>query len=435
MGCKNCDRRSFLKLGGMTLVLSAVNPSFLRAANDPRLERYRNLGSMAAGKTFIHIWQRGGKDGLNAVIPTEAGEYSIYQGYRPNLQIAMPDLTGQQLTPDFALHPVTRDAGTGDGLYKLWQQGRVAVLPTVGYPDSSRSHFDGQKFIEVGIPGNKTSPDGWLNRYLQTTAGSGDPLRAISFTNGIPFQMVGPAPVLSFTDLEDLSVSRDATRNQKYLDIMRDVHDPASQPGRTWDREIADSGRGLVEAIQAIEAIKPLPPPNVPYPGGSFGDRMMRLAQLMRSGQFQIELVNIEIGGWDTHTQQGSTTGAMPGLLQQVSQAIYAFVADLDAEDPILMDDVVLATISEFGRTARENGNQGTDHGNASASFIVGNSVNQGVYMGSAGWPGLTTLRDNRDLLHTVDFRDLYAEVLDRHLGALDPGVFPGWTYTPLGFL
>ena len=134
--CKQCrDRRDFLKLGGLSLVVSAIDPALLEA--NPALERVRTPGVRATGKTFIHVWLRGGQDGLNVTVPIEAGEYALYQSYRPNLQVPLGQLTPQELTPDFALHPLT-----ATGLYDLYQQGQVAVLPTVGYPDSARSHFD-----------------------------------------------------------------------------------------------------------------------------------------------------------------------------------------------------------------------------------------------------------------------------------------------------
>jgi len=425
--CNSCDRRSFLKLGGLTLILSAINPKFIDASGDPRLERYRGL--QATNKTLIHIWLRGGQDGLNVTVPTETGEYALYQSYRSTLAIPMANLTPQALTPDFALHPSMRT-----GLYDLFGRGMVAVLPTVGYEDSSRSHFDGQKFIEVGVPFNKTSPDGWLNRWLATApaANPGDALRAVSFTNGIPFQLVGPSPVMSFTSLSNLRVSTNPTRDDKYLTIQQDVH---ANPGtRTYDPEIADAGQGLVAAIQAINAIT-MPPATVTYPTGSFGSSMMQLAQLIRSGAFSIEVANVELNNWDTHTAQGGVAGTFPGLLQQLSDGIRAFVDDLNNTSPTLMDNTLIMTVSEFGRTARENGNGGTDHGNAWTSFVVGNNVNPGVHLGPAGWPGLSNLRDNRDLEFTIDFRDMYSEVLSRHMGYLDPAVFPNHTATPIGFL
>lgn len=423
----NCnDRRSFLKLGGMTLVLSALNPDFIKAAGDPRLERYRGL--QASNKTFIHIWLRGGQDGLHVTVPTEAGEYALYQSYRPTLAVPMASLSPQTLTPDFALHPSTRT-----GLYDLFSRGMLSVLPTVGYEDSSRSHFDSQKFIEVGVPFNKTTPDGWLNRWLATApaANPGDALRAVSFTSSIPFQMVGSAPVMSFTNLSALSVSTNPTRDAKYLDIQKDIY---AMPGtRTYDPEIADAGLGLVAAIEAIRATT-LPAPTVTYPTGSFGSSMSQLAQLIRAGAFSIEVANIEINSWDTHTTQGGVAGTFPGLLQQLSDGIRAFVDDLNNTSATLMDNVLLLTVSEFGRTARENGNGGTDHGNAWTSFVVGKNVNPGLHMG-AGWPGLSNLRENRDLEFTIDFRDVYAEILSSHMGYLDPSVFPGFTPTPVGFL
>ena len=419
--CKHCrERRDFLKLGGLTVAISAIDPTLLRASPRLRLAQHPNL--RPTGKTLVHIWLRGGQDGLNVSVPTEAGEYAIYQSYRPGLQIPMAQLTPQQLTPDFALHPATNA-----GLYALWQQGMVAALPTVGYPVSSRSHFDGQKFLENGTPWDKTTPDGWLTRWLTGTGPSADPLRAVSFTNSVPLLLSGPSGALSFNSIADLRVSRDPTRNQKYLDNQQQWY-ALPTLGRTYDDDVAGAGTGLVTAIEEIELRQPLPPPAATYPGGSFGTALSELAQLMKVG-FAVEVANLELNGWDHHAQQEN---AFDNLLTQLSDGIAAFVADIG---PALMANTLVVTISEFGRTARENGNAGTDHGNAWTSFAVGPMVNQGVWMGAAGWPGLANLRDNRDLGYTVDFRDFYSEILDRHMGILTPDVFPGWTYTPVGFL
>jgi uncharacterized protein (DUF1501 family) len=405
--CTCIDRRSFLKLGGMTLVISAVDPSFARA--DGRL---RGLSqNTPSGRTFVYVFQRFGADGLNIVVPTEAGEYATYQSYRPTLAVPMASLTPQQLTPDFALHP------SAASLHALYLAGNCAVFPNVGYPNGSRSHFDSQLFMDNGTPYDKTTRDGWLNRYLQNAPPNPDPLRAIAFGSTLPVPLVGPMPALSFTNIASLSVTpnrnpTEMARDQK----IRGIHQRAyllPTPGREYDTELRDS-------------------PAAQYPATPFGSSLSQLAQLLKSGAFAIELAEVDLGGWDTHSQQGAVTGAHPGLVQQLADGIKAFNDDLGP----LMDTTVVTTLSEFGRTARENGNRGTDHGSAWASFAVGgragNLVRSGVY---GTWMSLTDLRDNRDLKYSLDFRDVLSEVLSRHLGTLSPSVFPGWTHTPVGFL
>src|SRR5262249_17091522 len=156
------------------------------------------------------------------------------------------------------------------------------------------------------------------------------------------------------------------------------------------------------------------------YPNTTFGRQMSQLGQLINSGVFSIELAEIDLGGWDHHALQGTLTGQFPTLLQQLSDGIYALQNALRPKLPA----IVICTGSEFGRTARENGNQGTDHGSAWATFVTGGAVKPGIY---GTWKGLSNLRDNRDLDYSIDFRDVLSEILSRHMGTLDAAVFPGW--------
>ena len=427
------NRRTFLKFGGMTLVVSAIDPGFARAVGHPGLERLRHAAP--SGKTLIYIFQRFGCDGLNVAVPIEAGEYATYQKYRPSLQIPMAELVPQQLDANFALSPVTKK-----GLYALWQQGMVAVLPSVGYPDASRSHFDSQLFVDNGTPFQRTTPDGWLNRYLQTAPVSGEPMRAV-FTSVRPFSLAGRAPAVSFTDLtlDAMAVApTNPIRDQEVLDTQGQVY-ALSSPGRSYDAELAAEGQGLVAAIAAIRK-QPLPAAGPGYPNTPFGSSLRQLGQLLKSKRFAVEIAEVDIGGWDTHSQQQlrSDEGVFPGLLSQLSDGIKALIDDLNAADPALMRNTVVLTASEFGRTARENGNRWTDHGGAWLSFVVGdaNVVRGGkTYFGPGGWRSLTELREDRDLNYSLDYRDVFSEVLSKHLGTLDPSIFPGWKYRPIGFL
>ena len=423
------DRRSFLKLGGMTLLLSAVNPSLARAS---RSERLRTLGERSpSGKRLVYIFLRFGQDGLNTLVPYEAGEHATYMSYRPQLGIPRNLLDPYVVGTDFALSPVM--AGT---IYQLYQNGQVALLPTTGYPNSSRSHFDSQLFVDNGVPFSKQVADGWLNRYLQANPG-GEILRALAFNAGLPYSLSGPSAAMSFFNLDSLVVSGDPVRNQKYLDSQRQVYGQAKPP-LAYRSELGGTGTGLLDAIdQLTMGTLPPPTPAIPYPNGNFGTQMSQLAQLIKSGDFGIEVAEVDRGGWDHHANQqdpgNPLAGTYPGMVQEVMDAIYAFVTDLGP----LMDDTIILTSSEFGRTARQNGSMGTDHGNAWLSMVIGGTggnVAGGVYLGS-GWPGLTNLRENRDLRHTIDFRDVHYEALSRHLGGDASTVFPDWTPTPVGFL
>jgi len=361
------------------------------------------------------------------VLAVNPSEYALYRSFRPTLAIDRTLPGVGPLDADFALHPVMKD-----GLHRLWLAGEVAVMPNVGYPDASRSHFDGQLFMDRGTPGEKTTADGWLNRYLQSAMPSSDPLRAVAFGSSLPASLEGPSPALAMSDLAALAVGDDPARNRKFLDLERRAYAEASG-GRPWDAEVTRTGASLLDAIQALEG-SALPAPSVAYPPGKFGGSMRQLAQLLRSGLFAIELAQVDLPGWDTHGKQQTDVmnGTFPGLLRELSDGIAALVDDLGAAR---MQDVLVLTASEFGRTARENGSLGTDHGSGFASFAVGGAVRGGVHFGPAGWHGLANLRDGRDLQHSLDFRDVFGEALLKHMGALDPRVFPGFTPTPVGFL
>lgn len=430
------DRRTFLRLGGLTLVISSVSPKLVSALGDPRLERLR--GAQATGKTLVYIFQRFGCDGLNITIPTDAAEYALYKSYRPTLGIGTsatdPLLTAQQLTPQWCLNPVMKA-----GLYSLYQQGTMAVFPDMGYPNASRSHFDSQMFVDNGTPYDKTTPDGWLNRFLQEQPNPANSLRALSFGSSLPFSLVGPQPALAFSDLSSLSVSGNGPRNTAYLNLMKKVYAKPT-PGRPYDDEMELAGAGLVDAINQITAQTlpaPAPVPPYAYPANStFATQLSQLAQLIRTDQFAIEVAEVDFGGWDTHsnqqTQSDPVSGYFPDHVREFSDSIAAFVSDLGSTR---MANTVILTTSEFGRTSRENGNIGTDHGSGWASFAIGGAVKPGVYHGPGGWKGLANLRDDRDIDYSLDYRDFLLTALQKHMGATTSSIFPGWTYTPQTYL
>lgn len=417
--CDCTDRRRFLRFAGLSVVVSAIDPTFLRAAADPRLERIR--GVSASGKTLVYVFMRGGTDGLNLMVPTESSEYALYRSYRPTIALDRNHPDFRQMNSDFGLHPLLRD-----GLSSLWLDGNVAAFPDVGYPNGSRSHFDSMSYIDSGTPHSKAVPGGWLNRWLQAAPPSPDPLRALAFASLMPPPLIGAAPAVSVADLSELKVTSDLLRNQQVVDAEEVSY---GQPvgSRPNDAELKAAGEALVGAIRAVTPA--LPAPTVAYPAGVFARSLSQLSQLLRSGLFAIEVAEIDLGGWDHHANQ---TYRYDLLIRELSDGLTAFVRDLG---PTRMQDVLVLTTSEFGRSARENGSLGTDHGSGWPSFAIGGAVRGGVYHGAGGWRGLSNLRDGRDLEHSLDFRDLYSEILLNHLGLLPPTVFPGWTATPVGFL
>lgn len=448
------NRRVFLQLSGLSLAFTVADSAAARAlaATGPRRARLPERGEVPVAldqlstPTLVTVFLRGGADGLNIAVPTEAGDHGLYLSYRPTIGVTIPQMSaaGTLLTDsfgaqqDFGLHPIATS------LRDLWNTGHLAILPDVHYDNGSRSHFDSMQFYENGTPFKKFTPSGWANRHL-STSGAGDPLlRAIAFDSTTPFAMAGSYPTLTFSGLSGLSVSGNSGRNARYLDTQEAAYPMAENGGRIFDPEVSIAGRDLVSAIRAIELQQPLPVPDatidyvgpgndlVSAPGRRnydyFGNRLKDLAKLIKTNAFTIELAEVDLYGWDTHNIQDTE---QPPLIETLSRNLKAFVDDLgDAH----MRNVVILVYSEFGRTTRENGNVGTDHGSATLAMVVAHpSRINGRRIYSPSWAGLGDLRDDRDLWHSVDYRSLIFEAVSRHLGNSSPELFPGFTPTPIG--
>ncbi len=403
-------RRFFLKSSGIALVgLSAV-PSFLTRAAAAIASR---------GKILVVIFQRGAADGLNIVIPH--GEKDYYS-LRPTIAIPRPKKGDEQAAIDldgrFGLHPVLQP------FKQLYDDKLLAVVHAAGSPDSTRSHFDAQDFMESGTPGLKSTADGWLNRYLQSApVEKPSAFRGVSLTSQLPRILQGTAPALAVPN-----VGRFGIEAGRYTNTVEDGL--ASLYAASGDNLLAPTAKETFEAVDLLRSVNPAqyrPAAGVEYPQGPFGQTMLQVAQLIKSN-LGIEIVFAEVGGWDHHVNEGGSQGQLANLLRQFGGGIAALTRDLGNR----MQDVVIVTLSEFGRTAAENGNRGTDHGHANAIFVVGGSVAGGKVYGQ--WPGLDRdqLFEGRDLALTTDFRDVLAEALVHHLGAADlKSVFPRYDARP----
>jgi uncharacterized protein (DUF1501 family) len=412
------NRRFFLKSGGIALASLGVMqaaPSFLERAVLAQEERSRSVGGRR--KTLITIFQRGAVDGLNMVVPH--GEKEYYE-LRPALAIARPsrsDSTGEQaidLDGFFGLHPALAP------FKPLWDAKRLAIVEAVGSPDNTRSHFDAQDYMESGTPGRKATEDGWLNRVLQSAPReSASPFRAVSMTQNMPRVLQGRAPALAISNLADFTV-----RAGQYSASVQGGFEAI------YDQGVKDvlrgTGKETFEAVNFLKKVNPAqykPENGAQYPRGQFGASLLQIAQLIKAG-VGLEVAFTDVGGWDTHVNQGNARGQLALRLQEFGAGLAALARDLGQR----MDDVVILTMSEFGRTARENGNRGTDHGHANAMFVIGNSVRGGKVYGQ--WPGLRSdqLNDGRDLALTTDFRDVFGELAQRHLGNSNlQTIFPGY--------
>jgi uncharacterized protein (DUF1501 family) len=368
------------------------------------------------------LFQRGAADGLNVVVPH--GERAYYD-LRPSIAIARPKRgsTGRALDLDgtFGLHPALAP------FKRLYDEKKLAIVHAAGSPDSTRSHFDAQDFMESGTPGIKGTPDGWLNRYLESSCPEdASRFRAVSVTTRLPRILTGRASALAIPDVEKFGFGghRAATLVERGLaELYAGSDDPLLAP-------VARETFEAVDLLARVDPSRHVPENGASYPRGPFGRDLLHIAQLIKA-DIGLEIAFAEIDGWDHHVNEGAAEGQLANLLRQFGGGVDAFVRDLGDR----MDDVVIVTLSEFGRTARENGNRGTDHGHANAMFVLGGGVRGGELYGR--WPGLEReqLHEGRDLALTTDFRDVVAELLAGHLGStdLDP-VFPGYTIDKANF-
>jgi uncharacterized protein (DUF1501 family) len=402
------SRRVFVKAGGLAFVSLGLDPLFLARAAFA-------AGRPAVGPTgrpiLVCLFQRGAVDGLNMIVPHGEPLY-----YRERPRIAIPRAELVDLDGHFGLHPSLAP------LKALWDNKSLAVLHAIGSPDSTRSHFDAQDYMESGTPGMKATSDGWLNRYCSHDREHADtPFRAVAFGPQLPRILAGSAPSLAIDDLQafGLRVPQEGARDR----LTRAFEELYEGAGTGL---LASSSREGFEAIQMLKRADPTqyrPAGDVAYPPGRLGRTLLQIAQLIKA-DVGLEIAFADCGGWDTHVNQGSSEGQLSARLRELGLALSAFTRDLGDG----LRNVVVLTMSEFGRTIRENGNSGTDHGHATAMLVMGGPVNGGQVLGR--WPGLDIDRrfEGRDVAVTTDFRDLFGEILAHHLGATDLApVFPGY--------
>lgn len=405
------SRRVFVKAGALGLISLGLDPLFI----DRTAYAMRAPGRQANGKVLVCVFQRGAVDGLNMVVPHADASY-----YQSRGRIAIPrpgagpgaaiDLDGH-----FGLHPRLAP------LKPLWDARQLAIVHAVGSPDTTRSHFDAQDFMESGTPGVKSTRDGWLSRALQHNAEHREtPFRGVAFGQQLPRALQGSAPTLAINDLAAFGIRAPGGARDRLTSAFEQLY------GGGQTGIIASTAAESFNAVQMLRQADPTryaPANGAQYPGQPFGRAMRQVAQLIKA-DLGMEIAFVDIGGWDTHINQGSADGQLAGRLTEFGGALAAFAQDLGDK----MADVCVLTMSEFGRTVSENGNGGTDHGHATAMFVLGAGVRGGRVAGR--WPGLEREQryEQRDLAVTTDFRDLFAEVASRHLGIAQlDAVFPGY--------
>jgi uncharacterized protein (DUF1501 family) len=406
-------RRQFIR---NLMTLPIATGSFLYANPFSFINSAQAATSAASGKTLVVIFQRGGCDGLNTVVPYGDDNY-----YNLRSSIAIPASSALDLDGFFGLHPSLSP------LHQLYQNGVVGVMPAVHYENASRSHFDSQDYIESAMTGG--AMDGWLNRHLSSQAQDGI-IRAASVGNELSHSLRGSTSVMTFNDLSSFNLDN---LNQHFISNLQDIY---GQEISSQDKNrllIHQDGQLMLQNMQRIIDITSndySPENNALYPSSTYGRQLQQISQLIKSN-VGLEAATINIGGWDTHSNQGGVVGSQASRHADFASGINALYYDLGQR----MDDVIILTMTEFGRTAKQNASAGTDHGNASSWFAIGNSVQGGIY---GDWPGLQLdqLYRERYLAHNIEYTDIFAEILINHLQNTNLNdVIPGHNYQAIGLL
>jgi uncharacterized protein (DUF1501 family) len=396
----------FLKSTGIACLTLGFAPTFVARAAE------------AAGtrkKLLITVFQRGAVDGLNMIVPF--GEAAYYQA-RPSIAIARPGSAQGAIDLDgfFGLHPRMAP------LKPLWDNRSLAIVHACGSPDTTRSHFDAQDYMESATPGVKSTRDGWLNRYLQLARDAHDPLNAVAMTRQMPRSLQGTAPALAMGSVTEFGVRGG----------MGSAFESAYS--KSDDRILSPTANDAFEAMRTLAAKSGAyrPANGAQYPRTPYGQALQEIARLAKA-DVGLEIAFAESNQWDHHANEGAAIGQIANRLDDFASGIAALAQDLGDR----MADTIILTMSEFGRTVAENGNRGTDHGHGNAMIAIGGNVKGGAVYGK--WPGLAVNDrfEGRDLAITTDFRDVFGEVVMRHLGADEATaarVFPGYGVKPRQF-
>ncbi len=414
------SRRAFLKGGGLALFGIGVGgvPAFVTqvAAQSKIISPYKK------NKILVCIFQRGAMDGLMAVTPF-TDQY--LKEARPTL-FMNADSKGNLFDLDgkFGLHPGFQS------FQQLFKDKQLAIVHGMGSPNNSRSHFDAQDYMESGTPFSKGTSSGWLNRAIGLLGHDGSPFRAVSLTSSLPRSFYGDNPSIAISNLNDFAIQMKGNKIGANMaaQSFEELYD------QTSDDLLKETGKESFEAIKILQKTNTqnYQPANAAvYPQSPLGNALKQICQLIKM-DVGLEVAFAESGGWDTHFNQGTDKGVFARNATDLSNSITAFWKDLGQ----LQDDVTLMTMTEFGRTVKQNGTGGTDHGRASCMFIVGNDLQGGKVHGNIKPLAIENLEDGRDLAVTTDFRSVFSEVADKHLKLnSDSVLFPDWKGTQIGVM
>jgi uncharacterized protein (DUF1501 family) len=417
------SRRGFLKSGGLVLfgIGAGGVPTFIARAADSN----KIISPYKKKKIMVCIFQRGAMDGLMAVTPF-TDEY--LKNARPGLFISAAK--GTQATPlidldgRFGLHPSMNAFET------LFREKRLAIVHGIGSPNNTRSHFDAQDYMESGTPFNKGTSSGWLNRAVGLLGHDATPFRAVSLTSSMPRSFYGDNPSVAISNLQDFSLQMRGNPMGASM-VSKSFEDLYDQTSSSLLKETGKESFEAVKMLQKADTKNYHPANNAVYPTSALGNSLKQIAQLVKM-DVGLEVAFAESGGWDTHFNQGAENGIFARNVADLSNSITAFWTDLGS----YQDDLTVMTMTEFGRTVKQNGTGGTDHGRASCNFILGNDVQGGIVHGNMKPLAPENLEDGRDLAVTTDFRAVFGEVADRHLKiSSDQILFPDWKGEKIGVM
>ena len=418
------SRRGFIKSGGIALFGIGVGgvPSFMaRAAGSSKL-----LSPYKKRKVLICIFQRGAMDGLMAITPFND---TYLQAARPTLFMSaakdgkttpLIDLDGR-----FGMHPGLK------AFEPFYRNKQLAIVHGIGSPNNTRSHFDAQDYMESGTPFDKGTNSGWLNRAIGLMGHDATPFRAVSLTSSMPRSFYGNNETIAIRNLQDFGIQMKGNPlvANRVAKSFEDLYDQTSS-GLLY--ETGKESFDAMKMLQKTDTKNYKPENNALYPTTPLGNAMKQIAQLVKM-DVGMEVAFAESGGWDTHFNQGTEQGIFGRNVIDLSNSITALWADLGQN---YQDDVTIMTMTEFGRTVKQNGTGGTDHGRASCNFILGNDVNGGIVHGNVKPLSIENLEDGRDLAVTTDFRTVFSEVADKHLRINNDRVlFPGWKGEKIGVM
>jgi uncharacterized protein (DUF1501 family) len=393
---------------------------------------FANPASPAAAtkEILVAVFLRGGWDALNVVPPIAGPDRGYYEAARTSLKVPASGAgAALPLNAQFGFHPALAP------LHGLYQAQKLAVVHACGLTSDTRSHFDAMQFIELGTPGNKNTSSGWLTRHLQTAPNlpSTILIPAIATAGTQPTSLLGSTEAVSMTSPGSFEFDGHWAYREWQRTALREIYN-----GDTW---LFQSGAKTLDTVDIVESANPgtyHPANGAVYPGGSFGDSLKAIAQMIKM-DLGLHVATVDLGGWDTHDYQGDGSGGyLSDLLGTLAQGLAALYTDLDGSGCAgYTRRLTVVVVSEFGRRLRENAGHGTDHGHGSVMLVLGGRVRGGQVYGT--WPGLHTdqLYDHADLAVTSDYRRVLSEILVGRLGNPNLSiVFPGYSgFTPLGFI